>query len=388
MRSTVSNDKCSSWSALRRRGLACLGMASLLAALTLRATAAPSQEDPADDTGEEVLFLGGSYPLEDAAGLLEGDIDFSFVDGNGSSFEFTSEATDFTEYPGSLYLAETPFGPGALLAGANPGDSPFYFVLPSVGVFVPLSEVDSLSYVGPLGSGTLTVAMKAVTQGPDGTRVGLGKTKDGRVGILITAPCVATFKQFVTKTITWKGTTPGPGGTTVPTSGSYNGPVEGTANAGEEQRTDGQTVYVDARAPGNGDYSNVENNPNGTTTMSDLPSVDDPTKMAEDIERKNPGNTVTEFTVTWRFTVYVYCGGAVREKVRWTYSRTYKEPFDGPQGPGGFRGSAAGPPAPRSRWAGVPPTAEPAGALEPQHQAALDGFQAESYGGAQTSTGW
>ena len=166
--------------ALRRSWIARLGIAYLLLGVLLSGTRAAVLVDESDGEGEEPAFIGGAYSLEDVLGLVPGEVAFSYVDSEGEETSFTALATDLSEYPGSLELDETPFGPAALLAGTNPGDAPFYFYAPSVGVLAPLDTTDLLSYSGPLGTGTLTVSMQAVQQGQAGTRVGLGGTLRAR----------------------------------------------------------------------------------------------------------------------------------------------------------------------------------------------------------------
>ncbi len=345
-----------------------------------------------DGTESDSQPVDGSFQLDGPIALTAGEISIRYTAPGVPDIAFDALATDLTGYPGSLYLAQTPFGPTALLYGSDPNGAPYTLYVPSVGVLAPLTfSLPGISFVGTVGSATVSVSVTPAIQGPNGTTVGLVRTREGVGTITITAPCNATFKQFFTKKRTWKGTSPNPaGGAPIPRGGGFSGPTVGSGNAQHPHLTDGSTVYVDAPVPGAGDYPNPIHNPDGSTSMTDSPNVTDPGALAGAIQAANPGVTVTEITTEWHFTTYVICAGAIIAKVQWTHIETNKAPFGPPPDVpnGGFGGPNQGPPAPGSPWIDPGPSVTPANGYDPQHQAALTGFQGGTYNGAPSNGGW
>ena len=118
------------------------------------------------------------------------------------------------------------------------------------------------------------------------------------------------------------------------------------------------------RAAGNGNYPGPGGG-SATGGMSDAPTVSDPNALAGGVQGANPGATVTEITVLWKFTTYVYCAGAIVEKVQWFYTETMKLPSGVRRLPRIRRDHGPAPPGP---WMGPPPNPVTCGALEGPHQ--------------------
>ncbi|MCC6409731.1 MAG: hypothetical protein IT453_21430 [Planctomycetes bacterium] len=333
----------------------------------------------------------GSSAFEGPIVFSPGWIHFAYASPEIPDFQFDGLAVPLSGYPGSLYFPETAIGPAALFTSADPTGPGYFFYSPSLGIWAPLTyDEPSTAFVGPVGTGTLTVTTTASTQGPGTPKTRLERGADGNAGIFITAPCApATFKQFFTMTRTWKGTKPNPTtGKPEQTGGSDKGPANPTGNAGHDVVTDGKNVYVDAPA-GNGNYPYTTVNADGTTTMEDAPNCNDPNAVAAGIAGRNPGATVNEITTTYHFTTYVYCGGVVMWKIEWMESETNKIPSPVPDVPnGGFSGRSQGPPPAGSPWAGTEPDVTSVNGLDPHHAAALGDFQTGTYGGAAAPSGW
>lgn len=351
-----------------------------------------AQDDPDATPPGEGEYLDGSQPFVGPIVFEPGVLELTYSAPGYPDFGFTANAIWLEGYPGSVYLHETPIGPSAVLQGLDPQGPDYYFVAPSLGVFAPLSYEDtSTSYVGTIGSGTIGITVATTPQDPAQPKYGLAKNKNGTRAIIIKAPCKATFKQFFTRKITWKGTKPNPnGGAPVPTGGDFDGPIAGNGNGGQPTVTDGGTAYVDA-PPGNGDYPGVQNNRDGTTSMLDAPNVTNPDGLAGVIAGQQPaGTVVTEVTVTWHFTTYILCGGVVTWKVEWYHTETVAIPAGPPphHPNGGFGGRSQGPPPPGSPWNTTPPDVSPATGYDPHHQAALTNFQGGNYSGAPAPGGW
>lgn len=375
----------------------------LLLGVTLTgATAFAGSNGETQDPPDEGQYLPGSQLVGRIGDLSEGALEFRIADPEFGEFAFEGYAKPMEEYPGSLRVQESPLG-GVILYATGTEDAPEYILyLESSGAWTTLAASPTGdSYQGAYGSTSVAVTQADIAQDPGGPTVSGGGTADRVPGwniIRIASPCPnAQFRQFVTVDVKWKGTKPGPNGpVNVSGSGGVREPM--TGNNGQDVNMDGSTTYVDSNRgatgantpPGfnptpDGNYP-AENSGSGGTYMEDAPNIPtNPSGIVGDIQTANPGVTVTEITVTLRYTAYVICDGIITHKVKWCMVETVKvppAPGSHPYGPsGGFGGPGIGPGQAPFTAGGIP-TVEPATDMEPHHTAAYGGYMGGNYNGA------
>lgn len=347
-----------------------------------------------------------------------GELDVRFQLGE-DSLAFRAAAVPLPILPLSLFVPASPLGYGGVIGDPALPIGNALLGFEHLGVLVPIQ------WTGPYArwagsAGALDVVVRqaptlesgsvsglTATQGPGGgdpPQISIREVvpPNGVEGIVIgiteDATADAGFVQFVTVTITWTGSDCG-----VPVSGVGAGPQTSSANGRRPMATDGSTTYVDASDPiGNGDYpyqgtGPVEGdgtNPQNLTEMGDMPNFRDPEKIAADIVEGGGCISVETVTLEQRFTAYAWVQepGQPRRyvaKIEWSFTETLTVGEGlSPENTGGdFGGPAAGPPAPGSIFTDGLPAITPVTGLDPNHQAALNGFQQGNGSGA-PSVGW
>jgi hypothetical protein len=374
------------------------GLVALTPLLPARAARALSAQEPSSAIANQV-------PLESPLDVTPGELDFRFEAG-GEVFEFRAEAVPFSPYPGSLWIANSPLGAGALLKLPNAPTGSYLLGFQASGVIAIAWNENLFGSAGAAGgiAAVVTQAPIAQAQDPIGPppppTVGIRPGKsDGKEGVIISVTgsdaCLYGFVQFVTLKVTWKGVKRSDGSGT---SGVGAGPQSSDANGGKPMASDGGTTYVDAPA-GSSEYPHQGHSAGPgagqvTQRMGDSPGLNDPKPLVDDIEGANPDVEVTELTLEQRFTTYVWmdCGAGrqIIAKVEWSRTQTVPVNQDntGPAGgPGGFGGPAAGPPAPGSPFTNGQPSVTPVGEMDPEHKAAEQNHNSGAYSGA-PGNGW
>lgn len=341
-----------------------------------------------------------------------GELDVRFQLGE-ETLAFRALAVPLPVLPMSLYIPASPLGYGGVLGdpALPPGSALLGFE--HLGGLVPMQWTGPYSrWSGSLGA--LEVVLRqaptvesgfasglTVSQGPGGgdppkitiREVSVNDVDGIVIGIQEDATADTGFIQFVTVTITWEGSSCG-----VPVSGVGAGPQTSGANGGRPMATDGGTTYVDSSNPnGSGEYPHQgsgpvetdEGPPQDLREMGDMPNFKDPEKIAADIVEGGECLSVETITLEQRFTAYAWVqeAGQPRRyvaKIEWSFTETL-DVSDGPSPgnkDGDFGGPAAGPPAPGSIFTNGLPAVTPVTGMDPNHQAALNGFQQGNGNGA------